>query len=370
MSAITGMAYRAEVVGSLLRPAELLEARGRWQAGELTAGQYKQIEDRAVQQALALQERCGVDVVTDGEMRRTFFTGVVTDALDGIELGPGQTTTWHGNGDGGESLQIQLPVAVTGKLRRRRSLATEEFAYARGRTDRALKVTLPSPLMLSYFWSPERSPAAYRDPFQMFADAANIIRDEVQELAALGCEYIQIDAPELITLSDPTQWEYFAGQGIDPERMLDEGIELLNACADASRVRFAMHLCRGNNHGKWLAEGGYEKISRRVFSRAVNFDAFALEYDSPRAGSFAALADVPSDKTVILGLVSTKSAEVESAAALTARVNEAARYFPREQLAISTQCGFASEQGGNPISSETQEAKLRLVAEIAHSALT
>jgi 5-methyltetrahydropteroyltriglutamate--homocysteine methyltransferase len=360
-------AFHAEVVGSLLRPAALLEARAQRLAGALPAAEYKRVEDAAVDEALALQERCGLDVVTDGEMRRMFFTGVVTDAVDGIELTPGQTTSWHGAG-GDDELEIQLPVAVTGRLRRRRSLGAEEFAYVRGRTDKPVKVTIPSPLMLSYFWSPEHSTAAYRDPFELFADAADIIRAEAEELADLGCTYLQLDAPELATLADPAQASHFAGLGVDPERMLDEGIDLINACADVPGVRFAMHLCRGNNHGRWLAEGGYDAIARRVFPRARNIDVFALEYDSPRAGTFAPLADVPDDKTVVLGLVSTKSERLEDAEKLTRRIGDAARHFPREQLAISTQCGFASEQSGNPISPDIQEAKLRLVADVAHRA--
>ena len=358
---------KADVVGSLLRPPELLDARGRWLAGTLATPAYKQIEDRAVDSALALQAQCGLDAATDGEMRRMFFTGVVTDAIDGVELTPGQTTSWQGDDSDGNVLDIQLPVAVTGKLRRRRSLATEEFAYARGRTDRVLKVTLPSPLMLSYFWSPEKSSSAYSDPFALFADAAEIIHAEAHELASLGCRYIQLDAPELITLADPAQAAYFANLGIDPDRMLTEGVELINGCAEVPGVDFAMHLCRGNNHGKWLAEGGYEAVSRKVFPRATNIDAFALEYDSPRAGSFEALRDVPDDRRVILGLVSTKQDVVEDKSVLAARVAEAARYFPREQLAISTQCGFASEQSGNPISESTQKAKLALVSEMADS---
>jgi 5-methyltetrahydropteroyltriglutamate--homocysteine methyltransferase len=336
-------------------------------AGALAAAAYKRVEDAAVDEALALQEDCGLDVVTDGEMRRMFFTGVVTDAVDGIEVTTGQTTTWH-DGRDDEDLTIELPVAVTGTLRRRRSLGAEEFAYARARTAKVLKVTIPSPLMLGYFWSPEHSIAAYRDPFELFADAADIIRAEAQELADLGCTYLQIDAPELSTLADPTQASYFADLGVDPERMLDEGVDLVNACADVPGVRFAMHLCRGNNHGRWLAEGGYEAISRRVFPRATNIDTFALEYDSPRAGTFEALADVPDDKTVILGLVSTKSEQLEDPDLLAARIDDAARHFPREQLALSTQCGFASEQSGNPISPDVQEAKLRLVADVAHRA--
>lgn len=358
---------RADVIGSLLRPPGLLRARTEWQSGRLSSADYKRVEDDAVNDAIALQERCGLDVVTDGEMRRIFFTGVVTEALDGIEFTAGQTTTWHGTEADDET--IQLPVAVTGKLRRRRSLATEEYSYARARTAKAVKITLPSPLMLSYFWSPEHSTSSYHDPFAMFADAAEIIAAEARELAGLGCRYIQIDAPELITLADPTQVAYFGALGISADRMLAEGIELINACADVPGVRFVMHLCRGNNRGKWLAEGGYGAISRKVFGRASNFDGFALEYDSPRAGTFEPLRDVPDDKIVILGLVSTKSNRVEQREEIVARIDEAARYFPREQLALSTQCGFASEQSGNPITPEAQAEKLTLVVEVARTVL-
>jgi 5-methyltetrahydropteroyltriglutamate--homocysteine methyltransferase len=362
-------AARADVVGSLLRPPALLEARGRWLRSELDTPSYKHVEDQAVDQALALQESCGLDVVTDGEMRRLFFSGVITDAVEGIELTPGQTTVWQSGEPDAQELKLQLPAAVTGPLRLRRSLATEEFAYARGRTDRLIKVTLPSPTMFSYFWSPTKSTAAYHEPFELFRDATEIIRQEVHELARLGCRYIQIDAPELITLVDPSQAEYFAHLGVDPERMLDEGVELVNACADHADVSFTMHLCRGNNHGRWLAEGGYDAIARRVFQRATNFDGFMLEYDSSRAGGFEALAEIPDDKRVTLGLISTKVGDNPSLEQLTGRIDEAARHFPREQLAISTQCGFASEQSGNPITPEQQAQKLRLVAQLAHEVL-
>ncbi len=356
---------RADVVGSLLRPAALLSARARWIGGELDTPAYKRVEDEAVDEALALQRSCGLDVVTDGEMRRMFFSGVVTDAVEGIELTPGQTTTWRSGAPDATELEIQLPAAVTGPVSLRRSLATEEFSYARGRTDRLVKVTLPSPTMFAYFWSPEKSTAAYSEPFELFRDATEIIRQEVHELARLGCRYIQIDAPELITLVDPSQAEYFEHLGIDPERLLGEGVELVNACAEQPGVRFVMHLCRGNNHGRWLAEGGYDSIARKVFRRATNFDGFALEYDSPRAGGFEALSEIPDDKRVTLGLISTKVGENPSLAELASRIDEAARYFPRSQLAISTQCGFASEQSGNPITPQQQAQKLRLVAQVA-----
>ena len=363
--------YRAEVIGSMLRPEWLKQARTDFAADRISIAQFKRVEDRAVDEAIALQERCGVDVVSDGEMRRSGFVAPLTDYVEGFEAVPFDTRRWQGGGGGasGETGEINLvvPLTVTGKLRRRRSLASEEFIYARARARLPLKAALPSPLMLAMRWSPEHSAAAYPEPFALFADAVDILRAEVAELASLGCEYIQIDAPELATLVDPsTRERVFEAHGISTARMLGEGVEMLNALADASGVTFGLHLCRGNNAGHWLSTGGYEAISREVFARATRFDIFLLEYDSPRAGSFAPLADVAGDKRVALGLISTKRDELEMADALIARIDEAARHFPREQMALSTQCGFASVLAGNPIAEATQEKKLRLVAEVAH----
>jgi methionine synthase II (cobalamin-independent) len=185
-----------------------------------------------------------------------------------------------------------------------------------------MKVTLPSPLMLSLIWSPKFSAAAYPDPFVLMADAVDLIRQEVREVAALGCTYIQIDAPELATLVDPTtRQRAYEAQGVSTERMLGEGIDMLNAVADASGVTFALHMCRGNNAGMWMAEGGYDAISKQVFRRAGRYDIFSLEYDDERSGGFEPLRDVPSDKRVVLGLISTKTDRLESVDELTARVD-------------------------------------------------
>ena len=220
--------------------------------------------------------------------------------------------------------------------------------------------------MLSLIWSPKFSTAAYPDPFVLMADAVDIIRQEVRDVAALGCTYIQIDAPELATLVDPTtRQRAYEAQGISTERLLGEGIDMLNAVADASGVTFALHMCRGNNAGMWMAEGGYDAISKQVFRRAARYDIFSLEYDDARSGGFEPLRDVPTDKRVVLGLISTKTDRLESADELTARIDDASRFFPRDQLALSTQCGFASVFTGNPIREDTQPAKLRLVAETA-----
>lgn len=362
--------YRAEVIGSMLRPEYLKAARKQWAAGKLGTRAFKRIEDRAVDEALALQERCGVDVVTDGEMRRTHFIAPLTDVISGVKPIPAFTRVWrlpHAQGQPAEQTQIQVQYAVVDKIRRQRSLTSEEFAYARGRAVKPVKVTLPSPLMMTLRWSPEYSRSAYPDPFGLFSDAAEIVRREAQELAALGCEYIQIDAPELGMLCDPQRRrEDFAERGMDPQRLLTEGMELLNSVADVPGVTFGLHLCRGNNRGYYIGEGGYEAIAAQVFKRAGNFAHWLLEFDDWRSGSFEPLRALPSDKGVVLGLISTKHAELEPADQIVRRIEEASRYVGHERLGLSTQCGFGTVWEGNPIPESAQEGKLRLVAEIAH----
>jgi len=200
----------------------------------------------------------------------------------------------------------------------------------------------------------------------MFADAADIIRTEARELAKLGCTYIQIDSPDLGTLVDPENRELREGLGMDTERTLTEGVDIINSVADVAGVTFGLHICKGNYQSKWIATGGYEFTADKVFSRSGNFDVFLLEYDDERSGSFEPLANVPDDKVVVLGLVSSKLPEIEPVDSLIARIDEAARYVGRERLALSTQCGFSPVSiGGNLISEETQERKLELVAEVA-----
>jgi len=360
--------YHAEVLGSLLRPQYLKDARKQWEAGKISTREFKQSEDRAVDEMIALQERSGVDVVTDGEMRRTHFIAPLTDVITGVKSIPAFTRVWrqpHEQGKKAQETEIQVQYAVVEKIQRTHSLTVEEFAYARGRATKPLKVTLPSPLMMTLRWSPEFSRAAYPDPFDLFADAAAIVRQEAQELARLGCEYIQIDAPELGMLCDPERRRQdFAERGMDPNRLLSEGIDILNAVTEVPGVTFALHVCRGNNKGYYVGEGGYEPIAQ-VFKRAGNFASLLLEYDDWRSGSFEPLRNIPTDKDVVLGLISTKRAELEPVEAIVQRIEEASRYFPRERLGLSTQCGFGTVWEGNPIPEAAQEAKLRLVADIA-----
>ncbi len=358
--------YRADVIGSLLRPSYLKEAQQSCKAARITTAEYKRIEDRAVDAAIATQEGAGVDVVTDGEMRRGHFVSPLTDVIEGAHRVDAKTR-WR-RAEGGKEKEDDIPIiryALSGRIRRIRSLAGEEFAYARGRARRPLKVTLPSPLLMVISWSP--SLREYPDPYKLVADAADIIREEVRELAGMGCEYIQIDAPELtMMMSGGAAGQEIVPQGGGPERMLTEGVEIINSLADVPGVTFGLHICRGNNQGYYMTAGGYESLSEQVFKRATRFHIFLLEYDDFRSGSFEPLRDLPSDKRVVLGLVSTKSSELEPADALVKRVEEASRYFPREQMALSTQCGFASTWEGNPVSEQTQAAKLKLVADVAH----
>jgi 5-methyltetrahydropteroyltriglutamate--homocysteine methyltransferase len=362
--------YRADIVGSLLRPPYLKLAREQYEAGQLAPAAYKEIEDRAVDQAIAMQEGVGLDVVTDGELRRHTFIDQLTEEVEGLTPDSGDSghipVPFHD--EAGELKSVfTIPMSVTDKLRRRRMMTVEEYAYARARARRPVKVTLPSPLMLFLIWSPQRSRAAYRDPFELFADGLRLMREEAEELAKLGCTYIQVDAPDFGQLVDPSQQEAWERAGIGVERVFSEGVDMLNELAAVPGVNFGLHLCRGNYDSDWISSGAYDAISKRLFQRATNYDTFLLEYDDERSGSFAALSDVPDDKVVVLGLVSSKFDAMEPVDSIAARVREASGFFPREQLAVSTQCGFASAGPGNAISPDAQENKLRLVAEVADS---
>src|SRR6516165_11064485 len=361
--------YRADTVGSLLRPQYLKLAREQFEAGQMAAAAYKEIEDRAVDQAIAMQEAVGRDVVTDGELRRHTFIDQLTEQVEGLTPDSGDSghvpVPFHDESGALKSV-FTIPLSVTSKLRRRRMMTVEEYSYARARARPPVKVTLPSPLMLFLVWSPRRSRDAYRDPFELFADGLRPMREEAEELARLGCRYIQVDAPDFGQLVDQAQRDAWERAGIPVDRVFSEGADLLNELATVPGVTFGLHLCRGNYDSDWISSGSYESLSKQLFQRATNYQVFLLEYDDERSGSFAALSDVPDDKVVVLGLVSTKFDTMESPDQLVARIEEASRFFPRDQLALSTQCGFASAGPGNAISEDAQENKLRLVAEVAN----
>ena len=358
---------RTDVVGSLLRPQDLLDARERLAVGELTPPEFKRVEDAAVDAALRVQEDSGLDVVTDGEMRRLSFQSQMTEAVEGFgewDLDAFLWGDWHGEEVGDKSIE-RPPLAVVSKLRRRRFLSAEEFTYARGRTDRVLKVTLPSPSLFASFWSPERSRDAYSTLEEFLGDVAEILREEVVELVRLGASYVQLDAPHYPMFLDPAYRDFYASKGWPPERWIELGVELDNRVIDDHpHVTFGFHLCRGNQASRWLVEGGYEWLAEQLFPR-VRAQRLLLEYDDERSGTFEPLRVVPEDKLVVLGLVTTKTGRRETVDELARRIEEASRFVPLERLALSPQCGFATSILGNALSPDDQRAKLETIAQTA-----
>lgn len=354
--------FRADVVGSLLRPAALLEARAKLEEDAISPAAFKQIEDRAVDEAVVLQEAAGLDVVTDGEMRRYAFYGHLVEALEGFDRFAGWSITFR---DGrGQEAALQRPVVVE-KLRWRRQMAVEEFTYLRGRTRRPVKITLISAQQAAAYYDPDASRAAYPTRDAYLADLVDFTRREIAELRRLGCEYVQIDAPQYAALLDETLREGYRQRGADPDRMLDACIELDNAIIEGHPgMTFGVHICRGNHKSMFYASGGYDRIAEHIFRRA-RFDRFLLEYDDERSGTFEPLRHVPDDRLVVLGLVSSKVAALERPDDVRRRITEASAIVPLERLALSPQCGFASTHEGNRLSEDDQRRKLELVGRVA-----
>lgn len=367
-----GVIGRAEHVGSLLRPDYLLAARSAYAAGQLTAAEFKVVEDRAVREVIALQEDAGCPVVTDGELRRESFQSEFTAAVDGV-AGAGLDAwlwgDWHSDIVGDVHVERPRDLAVVGPLRKRRNLAAEEFAFVRScfgqgsaeGSGRTAKVTLPSPSLFASLWSPEYAVEPYLSLDDFLADVVEVLCDEVRELTRLGCRYIQLDAPHYPLLVDPAWQEFYQQRGWDLDRWLSYGVELDNAVIEAGRpATFGFHLCRGNQQSRWLVSGGYDAIAGPIFG-AVDADRLLLEYDDERSGGFDPLRLVPDDKTVVLGLVTTKRPDLETTDALLARVRDASNLIGRERLAVGTQCGFATSLHGNAISIDDERRKLELV---------
>jgi len=353
--------FRSDVVGSLLRPEFLKQAREKHELGEMSEEEFKRMEDRAVDEAIALQERAGLDVITDGEMRRYAFYGHLIDAVEGFDKTGGWTIPFHD--EKGQRLVLQRPVVVS-KLRRKRPMCAEEFTYVRARTSHPAKTTMISAQQAAAYYDKEKSASAYPTIDGYLADLVGILCDEVAELIRLGCTYIQIDSPQYAALLDPELREGYRKRGNDPDRLLDLSTEMDNAViGNHPGIIFGLHLCRGNNQSKFYAAGDYGPITR-VF-RKTRFHRFLLEYDDGRSGGFEPLRQVPEDRTVVLGLVSSKKANLESKHELKIRIEQASRFIPLDRLALSPQCGFASTLEGNRITMADEEGKLRLVAETA-----
>jgi len=359
-----------DVVGSLLRPAELLQARDRLAAGKLTPAGFKAIEDRAVDEAVRLQEEAGMEIVTDGEMRRMSFQSQLVEAVDGfgqVDLDAFLWGEWHSEALGDQAIARPERLGVVGRLRPRRHLTAEEFAYLRARTSRVPKVTLASPSLYANLWSSELSSDAYPTLDEFLADVVRLYRDEVAELVRLGATYVQLDAPHYPLLVDPKWRAFYEGRGWSLERWLAQGLELDNAViAGHPGVTFGLHLCRGNQMSRWLVAGSYEPIALQVFGR-TQAQRLLLEYDDERSGSFDPLQNVPGDKMVVLGLVTTKSSHRETVEQLADRIRAASRFVDLDRLALSPQCGFASSVVGNAVTVEDERAKLKTIAQTART---
>lgn len=359
--------YRADHIGSFLRPQEILYARNAHDEGRL-----REVEDRNIRAVLARQAELGFEVSTDGEFRRSTFMSDFTDSVDGFALDEdsiGYAWKADSTGAAAKTAPHRVTGIVAAKLRQTRRLTATETPFVQANSKTDVKVTLPSPNQFPFItFKKGVTDKVYANYSALLADVVAILKGEVAALAADGVQYIQIDTPRYSYYIDPKWREWLRTEiGVNPDAALDEAIAADNACFDAARnsgATLALHLCRGNNRGSWYAQGGYDAIAEKLFS-GLHVDRFLLEFDDERSGSFEPLRFVPRGKTVVLGLVSTKRPEMERGADLLRRIDEAAKVVPLENLAVSPQCGFASVMEGNPVTEETQWAKMKLVADTA-----
>jgi len=367
--------YRAEHIGSLLRPAEVLQARADHSQGRLTLEQLREIEDRAILAALEMQRQVGIEILSDGEFRRSWFSGGIAETVEGVIDDPdgAYTSRWQG-----ENQQLADATAegigfgeqvVGAKLRQVRRLTAHESGFLNQHASGPFKITMPGAAQRAVGWyKPGLTDQFYASRAELVQDLVEILQREVKALLDEGVVYIQLDSLRYVTsLANPLQRQQITDSGEDPDKELDEIIAADNATfQDAKRpgVTLALHMCRGNNRSAWLTEGGYDAIAEKAFS-SLQVDRFLLEYDTERAGGFEPLRFMPKDKTVVLGLISSKEPALESQDLLRRRIDEAARYVPLENLAISPQCGFASTAPGNMLTHDEQKRKLELVVEVA-----
>jgi 5-methyltetrahydropteroyltriglutamate--homocysteine methyltransferase len=357
--------FRADHVGSLLRPPALRQAFRRRAGNEIGADQFVRIQDDCVRNAVRMQEAAGLEVVTDGEFRRGSYWGRFVERTEGLEV---RAALLKFRDDHGHEVDFTAPYA-TAPLRRTEPLALDEFIFLRGVATATAKITLPAPSTMHFLrFADFADPSAYADVDRFFADLVAVFAQEIADLVQAGCRYVQLDEIAIALLCDPAIRERVAVGGGDPVALVDRYIDAINgavaACPDD--VVVGVHMCRGNFRGHYLADGGYDAVAERFFAR-TNANHFLLEYDTPRSGDFAPLRFVPKGKGVVLGLVSSKTPVLESLDSLQRRTEEAAGHIDLDRLAISPQCGFASSAAGNPLSEADERAKLRRVVEAARA---
>jgi 5-methyltetrahydropteroyltriglutamate--homocysteine methyltransferase len=357
--------FRADHVGSFLRPKALLDAREAHRAGRIDAAALRRVEDDAIRDIVRFQEDLGLVGITDGEFRRTYFHIDFLTQLEGVETRGGIQVKFHSNaGD----VDFAPPVMqVTGKVRHVKDIQRADFEFLKSAATRVPKVTIPSPTMLHFRGGRAAiSREAYPDLETFYADVAQAYREELAALGRAGCTYVQLDDTNLAYLCDEKMREGARARGDDPNELPRRYAALINAAIRdrPAGMSVCTHLCRGNFKSAWAAEGGYEPVAEVLFNELA-VDGYFLEYDDARSGDFAPLRFLPKGKAVVLGLVSTKLDRMETKDDLKRRIGEAAKFAPLDQLAISPQCGFSSTVHGNEIQVETQAAKIRLCVDVA-----
>lgn len=359
--------FRADHVGSLLRPPELLAAREKWKSGALDAAGLRAVEDEAIADAVGLQEDLGLGAVTDGEFRRENWWIDFIAAIEGIEISSPDEAAGFQKAPGTASGYVPKNVRTTGRLGRRGDILADDFAFLNGKTSRTAKVTIPSPTRI-HFHGGDASvdDTVYPDKDAFWDDLARVWREEIAALEALGCRYIQIDDPVINYFVDTRMRDNLKSVGEDPDTLIHKYARLLNACVSGRKPEtyLTLHLCRGNAQSAWIAEGGYEPLAEALFP-VVDVDAWFLEYDDARSGGFEPLRFMPDDSCVVLGLVTTKRGDMEDRGEIKRRIEEASRYVSLDRLALSPQCGFASIDLGNLVTVDDQAAKLSFVIDLA-----
>jgi 5-methyltetrahydropteroyltriglutamate--homocysteine methyltransferase len=357
--------FRADHVGSLLRPAGLLTARQQFRNGEISSADLRRAEDEHIRDVIKKQESAGLRSVTDGEFRRTFFHTDFLQKLEGVTISGGIETKFKGRA--GEINFAPPSLSITGKLRHVTDIQRPDFEFLKSVTKQTPKVTIPSPTMVHFRGSRKTIDInAYPDMDEFFADLAACYRAEVDSLYRAGCRYLQMDDTNLAYLCDPKLRAGARERGHDPDQLPHAYATLINSVIDGrpKDLTVAVHLCRGNFRSAWVAEGSYEPVAEVLFNE-LNVDSYFLEYDDERAGDFKPLRFVPKHKTVVLGLVTSKVGDLEPRQTLIARIKEAAQFMPLDNASLSPQCGFSSTVEGNELTEEQQWAKLRLIVDVA-----
>ncbi len=355
--------FRADHVGSLLRPPALRQAFRRHAAGEIDDTAFAALQDQCIRDVVKMQEDVGLQVVTDGEFRRGSYWGRFVERTEGFEIRP---ASFKFRDDQGHEVDFTAPFAKA-KIRRARPLALDEYEFLHGATKVTAKITLPSPSTMHFYRCNDYAdPAAYKDVDTFFTDLSAIFAQEIAALVKAGCRYVQLDEVAIALLCDPGIHSQTAKMGSDPDQLVGLYIDSINQAVAAcpSDVVIGVHMCRGNFKGHYLGSGGYKSVAERFFAE-TKVNHFLLEYDTPRAGDFKPLRFVPKDKGVVLGLISSKTPVLEDLDALKRRVDEAMQYVDLDRLAVGPQCGFASTVAGNPLSEADERAKLALAVEAA-----